>query len=117
MISDEAQLTYSAVLTPGEDGWVCAQIAEVTEAISQGRSVEEAKANVTETLELALAWRRDEGEALPARAARDGGVGHRRGPLIGLTASSSAGCARTEPNPCRPQRWRGMRPGSTPRPE
>ena len=67
MISDDAQVTYTAVLTPGEDGWVCAQIAEVPEAISQGRSVEEAKANVAEALELALAWRRDEGEALPAR--------------------------------------------------
>jgi predicted RNase H-like HicB family nuclease len=30
--------------------------------------VEEAKANVTEALELALEWRRDEGEPLPERA-------------------------------------------------
>jgi predicted RNase H-like HicB family nuclease len=29
--------------------------------------VEEAKANVTEALELALEWRRDEGEPLPER--------------------------------------------------
>jgi predicted RNase H-like HicB family nuclease len=56
------------VLTAGEDGWICAQIAEVPEAISQGRTAEEAKANVAEALELALAWRRAEGEALPARA-------------------------------------------------
>jgi predicted RNase H-like HicB family nuclease len=68
MISEDAQVTYTVVLTPGEDGWVCAQVAEVPEAISQGRSAEEAKANVTEALELALAWRRAEGEALPARA-------------------------------------------------
>ncbi len=67
IISDDAQVTCTAVLTPGEDGWVCAQIAEVPEAISQGRSVEEAKVNVTQALELALAWRRAEGEALPAR--------------------------------------------------
>jgi predicted RNase H-like HicB family nuclease len=67
MISDEAQVTYTAVLTAGEDGWICAQIAEVPEAISQGRSAEEAKANVAQALELALAWRRAEGEALPAR--------------------------------------------------
>lgn len=60
--------TYTAVLTPGEDGWVCAQIAEVPEAISQGRTLDEAKANVTEALELALEWRRDEGEALPQRS-------------------------------------------------
>jgi len=60
--------TYTAVLTPGEDGWICAQIAEVPEAISQGQTPEEAKANVTEALEAALAWRRDEGESLPERA-------------------------------------------------
>ena len=68
MISREGQITYTAVLTPGEDGFVCAQIAEVPEAISQGATLEEATANVTEALELALQWRRDEGEALPAHA-------------------------------------------------
>jgi predicted RNase H-like HicB family nuclease len=54
------------VLTPGEDGFVCAQIAEVPEAIGQGRTLEEATTNVVEALELALEWRRDEGESLPA---------------------------------------------------
>jgi len=68
MISDEAQVTYTAVLTPGEDGFVCAQIAEVPEAISQGATLEEATANVAKALALALQWRRDEGETLPARA-------------------------------------------------
>ncbi len=61
-------VTYTAILTPGEDGFVCAQIAEVPEAISQGRTLEEAKANVQEALELALAWRRGEGEPVPAPA-------------------------------------------------
>jgi predicted RNase H-like HicB family nuclease len=63
-----ATSTYTAVLTPGEDGFVCAQIAEVPEAISQGRTRREAKANVREALELALEWRRDEEEPLPERA-------------------------------------------------
>jgi predicted RNase H-like HicB family nuclease len=67
-VKDQGAMTYSAVLTTGQDGWICAQIAEVPEAISQGRTVEEAKANVEEALELALDWRRDEGEDLPARA-------------------------------------------------
>jgi predicted RNase H-like HicB family nuclease len=66
--SDIGRITYTAVLTPGDDGFVCAQIAEVPEAISQGRTLEEAKANVVEALELALEWRRDEGETLPATA-------------------------------------------------
>jgi len=64
----EPSTTYTAVLTAGEDGFVCAQIAEVPEAISQGRTVDEAKANVREALQLALEWRRDEGKDLPARA-------------------------------------------------
>ena len=68
MSSDESQVTYTVVLTPGEDGWVSAQVAEVPEAISQGRSLAEAKSNVTEALQLALAWRRADGEQLPARA-------------------------------------------------
>ncbi len=63
-----APRTYTAVLTPGEDGWVCAQVAEVPEAISQGRTLEEAKANVVEALMLALEWRREEGEAFPEPA-------------------------------------------------
>ncbi|HYN50013.1 MAG TPA: hypothetical protein VES62_03730 [Thermoleophilaceae bacterium] len=33
--------------------------------ISQGRALREAKSNVTEALELAVEWRRDEGQALP----------------------------------------------------
>lgn len=64
----DTPITYTAVLTPGEDGWICAQIAEVPEAISQGRTLDEAKANVSEALELALEWRRDEGESLPVPA-------------------------------------------------
>jgi predicted RNase H-like HicB family nuclease len=61
-------MTYTAVLTPGDDGWICAQIAEVPEAISQGRTLDEAKVNVREALALALDWRRDEGEPLPKPA-------------------------------------------------
>jgi predicted RNase H-like HicB family nuclease len=64
----EPSTTYTAIFTTGEDGIVCAQIAEVPEAISQGRTVDEAKANVMEALRLALDWRRDEGEELPAQA-------------------------------------------------
>jgi predicted RNase H-like HicB family nuclease len=61
-------ITYAAVFTPGEDGWICAQLAEVPEAISQGRTIEEAKANVTEALEGAIAWRLAEGEPVPRPA-------------------------------------------------
>ena len=60
-----ATVTYTATFAPGEDGWICAQIVELPEAISQGRSLEEAKANVAEALEAAIAWRVAEGEPLP----------------------------------------------------
>jgi predicted RNase H-like HicB family nuclease len=68
MEQEEAGMTYTAVLTPGDDGWICAQVAEVPEAISQGRTLEEATAIVTEALEIALEWRRDEGEPFPSPA-------------------------------------------------
>ena len=59
-------VTYTAVLTPDEGGWVTAQILEAPEAMSQGRTIEEAKANVAAALEAALEWRAEEGESLPA---------------------------------------------------
>ena len=63
--AERRSVTYTAVLTPGEDGWICAQALEVPEAISQGRTLEEAKANLAEALEAALAWRADEREPIP----------------------------------------------------
>jgi predicted RNase H-like HicB family nuclease len=45
---------------------------ELPEAISQGRTLEQAKANLAEALEAALAWRVDEGEPIPPS-----GPGHR----------------------------------------
>lgn len=65
-VSDTAQSTYTVILTEGEDGWFCAQVAEVPEAISQGRSAEEAKENVSEALVAAIEWRRADGDPLPA---------------------------------------------------
>jgi len=63
--ADAAAGTYTAVLSPDEEGWITAQIVEVPEALSQGKSVDEARANVTEALELALEWRRERGEEIP----------------------------------------------------
>ncbi len=58
-------MTYTAVITAGDDGWFCAQIPEVPEAISQGRTLGEARTNVEEALRLALEWRIAEGETPP----------------------------------------------------
>lgn len=62
---DDSAESCTVVLSRGEDGIVCAQVVEVPEAISQGDTPEEAKANVREALELAIEWRRAEGEAVP----------------------------------------------------
>jgi predicted RNase H-like HicB family nuclease len=45
---------------PGEDGWVIASIVEVPGAISQGRTREEARANVIDALRLMLTPEPDE---------------------------------------------------------
>jgi predicted RNase H-like HicB family nuclease len=51
---------YTAILTHSpEDGWWTATCAEVPAAITQGRTVDEAKANLKDALELVLETQRD----------------------------------------------------------
>ena len=64
-VAKPAVMTYTAVITAGDDGWFCAQVPEVPEAISQGRTLGEARVNVEEPLRLALEWRIAEGETPP----------------------------------------------------
>lgn len=52
LMSDELALTI--VFEPGEDGWVIATIPEVRGVFSQGRTREEARANVIDALRLML---------------------------------------------------------------
>lgn len=51
-MSDELALTI--VFEPGEDGWTIASIPEVAGVFSQGRTREEARANVIDALRLML---------------------------------------------------------------
>jgi len=62
----EQPTRYTAMLTFGADGWVTAQVVEVPEAISQGRTAAEAKTNVIDALVAALEWRQEGGVPLPA---------------------------------------------------
>jgi len=57
--------TYTATFELGEDGWWVAQVVEVPEAISQGRTLDEARANVADALALALELRAKEGREIP----------------------------------------------------
>ena len=47
-------LDLTIVYEPGEDGWLIASIPEVAGVLSQGRTREEARANVIDALRLML---------------------------------------------------------------
>ncbi|MEK6608432.1 MAG: type II toxin-antitoxin system HicB family antitoxin [Myxococcota bacterium] len=53
------------VLSPGQDGWIVATCPVIPGCISQGRTRDEALANVREAIELCLETRDDEPWALP----------------------------------------------------
>jgi predicted RNase H-like HicB family nuclease len=59
-------VTYTATFELGEDGWWAAQVVEVPEAISQGRTLDEARVNVADALALALDLRAKEGREIPS---------------------------------------------------
>jgi len=46
--------TYHVTLKKGEDGWYVVQCVEIPAAISQGRTKEEALANIREAISLVL---------------------------------------------------------------
>ncbi len=65
-----SQSTLSAmrlpvVLRPGEDGWVVAECPIIPGCISQGRSRDEALANIQEAIELCLETQQEEGWSFP----------------------------------------------------
>lgn len=58
-------LDLTVIYSQGVDGWVLAQIRELPAAMSQGRTREEARANVLDALrELVFSYLED-GEAVP----------------------------------------------------
>lgn len=48
------QLNLTIVYEPGEDGWIIASIPQVAGVFSQGRTRDEARANVIDALRLML---------------------------------------------------------------
>jgi predicted RNase H-like HicB family nuclease len=54
------------VLSPGEDGWILATCPVIPGCTTQGRTRDEALANIREAIELCLECRSDEGWSLPA---------------------------------------------------
>jgi predicted RNase H-like HicB family nuclease len=53
------------VLRPGEDGWIVAECPLIPGCISQGKTHDEALANIREAIELCLETKDQEGWALP----------------------------------------------------
>ena len=50
---------YHVVFTTIEDGWIMATVPELPGAVTQGRDVHEARANIKEAVELLLEAYRD----------------------------------------------------------
>lgn len=50
---------YHVVCTTIEDGWILATVAELPGAVTQGRDLDEARANIKEAVELLLKAYRD----------------------------------------------------------
>ena len=54
MISSMSRYSFKVVLRSGEDGWVVAECPALVGCVSQGRTRDEALANVREAIELCL---------------------------------------------------------------
>ena len=54
--------TFKAIIEAGEDGYFVAKCIEIPEAISQGKTKEEALKNIREAIEAVLEWRQKKAE-------------------------------------------------------
>lgn len=54
--------TFTAVFERGENGWWVASCLEVPEAITQGKTIEEARENLKDAIHLVLEVRREDAE-------------------------------------------------------
>ena len=53
---------YTAIYERGEDGWWVASCLEMPEAITQGETIEEARENLKDAIQLLLEVRREDAE-------------------------------------------------------
>jgi len=51
---------YTVILTPIEDGWYMATVPELPGAITQGQTIEEARENIRDAIELLLQTYRED---------------------------------------------------------
>lgn len=74
-------ITFTAVLTPDENGWTMAQLAEWPAVVTCGRTVEEAREMLLDAAREMIASYRDEGREPPI------GGGHAEPVAIDLTTA------------------------------
>ena len=60
-------MKFPVVMHPGEDGWIVVDCPIIPGCISQGKTHDEALANIREAIELCLENRESEGWALPSK--------------------------------------------------
>ena len=53
-------MEYTAIIRKTEDGWYAAKCAQIPEAITQGRTLEEVKENLVDAIELVLQMKKEE---------------------------------------------------------
>lgn len=61
----ERSVRYTAILTPGEDGWIVAEVPALPGCISQGQTREEAIRNISDAVAGYLESLRQHGEPIP----------------------------------------------------
>lgn len=62
------QFSFSVVLEPQEDGGYSVLVPALPEVVTEGENEQEALANAKEAIRAVLAYRRDNGLAIPADA-------------------------------------------------
>ena len=60
-----AFMRYQVILTPGESGWIVAECPSLPGCISQGKTREEALANIREAMELWLEVEHEKSGSIP----------------------------------------------------
>jgi antitoxin HicB len=68
MIAMDEQYSFSIVLEPQEDGGFTVLVPALPEVVTEGDNETEALANAEEAIRAVLAYRRDNGIAIPADA-------------------------------------------------
>jgi predicted RNase H-like HicB family nuclease len=58
-------MTFAVVLEPGEDGYLVVECPQLPGCVSQGKTREEALANIREAIRGVLAVRRERGLPIP----------------------------------------------------